>query len=304
MATTSSRMFFDRQSLPTRRAFLQGSTLWLTAASCMNRDSFAIESLPQVRFGLLTDMHHADKAPAGTRYYRETLPKLREAAAQFAIDKPDFLVELGDMIDAADSVETELRYLTTVFKEFSAICSDRHCVLGNHCVDTLTKEEFLQNVGQDKSYYSFDRGGLHFIVLDACFKSDGTPYGRKNFEWTDTHVPPAELDWLTDDLEHAGPTVVFVHQRLDGDNDVSVKNAGEVRQRLEKSGRVLAVFQGHSHENDYEHLAGIHYCTLAAMVEGTGPASNGYSLASVYPDGSIKVQGFRRQQSYQWSAKR
>ncbi len=98
------------------------------------------------------------------------------------------------MIDAADSVETELKYLTTVFSEFSAICADRHCVLGNHCVDTLTKQEFLQHVGQAKSYYSFDRGGLHFIVLDACFKSDGTPYGRKNFEWTDTHVPPQ--NWI------------------------------------------------------------------------------------------------------------
>ena len=296
-------MLFDRQRASTRRAFLQGTTLWLTAASLMPRDSFAIESQAQVRFAMLTDMHHADKAPAGTRYYRETLPKLREAAAQFAIDKPDFLVELGDMIDAADSVETELKYLSTVFSEFSAISADRHCVLGNHCVDTLTKREFLQHVGQAKSYYSFDRGGLHFIVLDACFKSDGTPYGRKNFEWTDTHVPAAELDWLEADLETAGPTIVLAHQRLDVDTNVAVKNAAAVRERLEKSGRVLAVFQGHSHENDYSDLHGIHYCTLAAMVEGTGVESNGYSLASVFQDGSIQLQGFRRQKSYQWQGK-
>ncbi len=86
MAATNSPTLFQRQSLPTRRAFLQGTTLWLTAASLAPGDSFAIESQPQIRFAMLTDMHHADKAPAGTRYYRETLPKLREAAAQFAID--------------------------------------------------------------------------------------------------------------------------------------------------------------------------------------------------------------------------
>ncbi len=83
--------------------------------------------------------------------------------------------------------------------------------------------------------------------------------------------PTAELDWLEADLETAGPTIVLAHQRLDVDTNVAVKNAAAVRERLEKSGRVLAVFQGHSHENDYSDLHGIHYCTLAAMVEGTGP---------------------------------
>ena len=31
----------------------------------------------------------------------------------------------------------------TCNREFSAISKDRHYVLGNHCVDTLTKDEFL-----------------------------------------------------------------------------------------------------------------------------------------------------------------
>src|SRR6185436_16507773 len=60
--------------------------------------------------------------------------KLVEAAAQFEKDKPTFVVELGDLIDAADSVETEQRYLKTINREFSVISQDRHCVLGNHCV--------------------------------------------------------------------------------------------------------------------------------------------------------------------------
>jgi len=105
------------------------------------------------------------------------------------------------LIDAADSVEAEQRYLTTIDREFSAINSDRHYVLGNHCVDTLKKEEFLGWVGQEKSYYSFDRSGVHFVVLDACFRSDGKPYGRKNSVWTDANIPAAEIDWLEADLK-------------------------------------------------------------------------------------------------------
>ena len=38
--------------------------------------------------------------------------------------------------------------------------------------------------------------GFHFVVLDSCFKSDGTPYGRRNFKWTDANVPESELRWL------------------------------------------------------------------------------------------------------------
>ena len=132
-----------------------------------------------VRIGMVTDLHYADKPPAGSRHYRETLRKFEEAAKQFASDGVDFVVELGDFIDAADSLETEKAYLTTMTKPFAATPGQHHYVLGNHCVYALAKGEFLEIVGQPKSYYSFDVGGYHFVVLDACFRSDGQPYGRK-----------------------------------------------------------------------------------------------------------------------------
>ena len=50
--------------------------------------------------------------------------------------------EFMHLIDAADSVALEQRYLRTINKEFANICPKRHYVLGNHCVDTLKKEEF------------------------------------------------------------------------------------------------------------------------------------------------------------------
>jgi alkaline phosphatase len=285
-----------------RRAFLQQGALVLTATAVASGPPLlAADRPPLLSVGLVTDLHYGDKAPAGTRYYRETLAKLAEAATQFGKDKPALIVELGDLIDAADSVEQELGYLKTINRQFSAISADRHYVLGNHCVDTLTKDEFLGAVGQQQSYYSFDRAGCHFIVLDACFRSDGQPYGRKNSSWDDANIPAEELEWLADDLQQAsGPVIVLAHQRLDGSDRHCVKNAAEVRRALEDSRKVLAVFQGHSHQNDYRAIADIHYCTLAAMVEGSGAASNGYSLLEVYADRTLAVRGFRRQKSYRW----
>jgi hypothetical protein len=41
--------------------------------------------------------------------------------------------------------------MRTINREFSAISKDRHYVLGNHCVDTLTKAEFLEGVEQKQN---------------------------------------------------------------------------------------------------------------------------------------------------------
>jgi predicted phosphodiesterase len=283
-----------------RRAFLQSGTLLLATATTLNPSRLnAADGNDRLRVGLITDLHHADKPTAGSRHYRETLGKLAEAATQFEKEKATFIVELGDLIDAADSVETEQRYLKTINREFAKISKDRHYVLGNHCVDTLTKTEFLGGVEQEKSYYSFDRGEFHFVVLDSCFRNDGEHYGRKNSKWNDANIPPAEVEWLQADLKSTSKkTVIFAHQRLDVSNDYGVKNCPEVRKIFEASGKVLAVFQGHSHHNDLKDIGGIHYCTLVAMVEGSGAENNGYSVMEIAPDGTIRLSGFRNQKGY------
>ena len=288
-----------------RRVFVSNGTLVLAAAAGLGLQKSipAANASPSVslRIGLITDLHHADKPAAGNRFYRETIAKLNSAAAEFQKSRLDFVVEMGDLIDAAESVETELSYLRTINREFSKLSSDRHYVLGNHCVETLTKAEFLQEVGQKESYYSFDRAGFHFIVLDACFRNDGVPYGRKNSKWNDANIPPAELEWLREDLQSTNlPTIVFVHQRLDVTTDHGVKNCVDVRDVLKNSGHVLAVFQGHSHQNDLKDIDGIHYCTLVAIVEGSGLENSGASLLELHDDGTIHLTGFRKQQTYDW----
>ena len=282
-----------------RRAWLKGTTLLLLTQRA--RLVRAEDAQIRLRVGLVTDMHYADKSAAGSRFYRETLAKLSEAGKRFREVPIDCLVELGDFIDAADTVETELGYLATIQKSFRELCADRHYVLGNHCVDTLTKEEFLKTVEQEQSYYSFDRKGIHFVVLDACFRSDGVPYSRKNFQWTDPNITAKEVAWLKDDLLKTDkPTIVLAHQRLDKSGSHEVKNSGEVRKVLEDSKKVSLVLQGHSHKNDLQEINGIHYCTLVAMVEGSGGENNGYSILEIFSDGTLSLKGFRQQKGYNW----
>ncbi len=253
-------------------------------------------SKPLLRIGLMTDLHYADKKPTKTRFYREALAKLDEAVEKLNQEKPALVIELGDFIDQADSVELETEWLKTMESHYAKLAMPRHYVLGNHCVGTLTKREFARHTQAAGGHASFESGGVTFLILDSCFREDGMPYERKNFHWQDANLPKDQLAWLESELGKAGgPVIVLAHQRLDEDKAHAVRNAAAVRALLEKSGKVLAVFQGHSHKNDYQQIAGIHYTTLVAMVEGSGMDNNGYALLEIHSDSSLRLRGFRRQ---------
>jgi hypothetical protein len=292
----------------TRRAVLQRASLLaagaagITCSGCSHLHRDDTRPKQPLRIGLVTDVHYADKEPAGKRQYRASLARLTSAIAHFNEQKADFVVELGDFIDAAPSADQELAWLEQIESVYAQARCPRHHVLGNHCVQTLTKEQFLSQCGASRSYYSFDLGGFHFVILDACFRQDGQPYGNKNSEWTDSNIPPKELEWLGADLKTTRrPTVVFVHQRLDVDNHYGIKQRVEVRKRLEASGRVLAVFQGHNHLNDLKEINGIRYCTLDAMVEGE---DNAYGLLTLHENGSMRLDGYGRQASVDFAPMR
>jgi predicted phosphodiesterase len=255
-----------------------------------------------VRFGIVTDCHYADADAIGTRYYRHSLDKLGECVEAMNEQQVDFLVELGDFKDQ-DSPPIEqktLSYLRAVESVFCKFKGPTYHVLGNHDADSLSKAQFLTNidnagVNPARSYYSFDFNGVHFIVLDANYKSDGADYDHGNFDWTDANIPPAELQWLRQDLAAThGAVIVLVHQLLDGTGSHYVNNADEVRQVLEQSGRILAVFQGHLHDGGYSRIDGIHYYTLKAVVEGPGLENNSYAIIEVQMDMSITITGYRK----------
>lgn len=254
-----------------------------------------------VRFGLVTDVHHANKESTKTRFYRSAKGRLEGAVREFAARKLDFVISLGDLIDSASTVEGEKGHLAEINSVLKRLACPRHYVLGNHCVYNLTKAEYLAGVEREQSYYAFDRGGVRFLVLDGCFRKDGVDYGRQNYDWRDTVIPEKEIAWLGAELTRGrGPVVVFVHQRLDRVDDVGIKNSAVVREMLEKSGRVQVVFQGHSHANDRSDINGIPYLTMAAIIEQPDPAGGAHAVVEI-GRGRMRVEGFVRQAPYEIS---
>lgn len=291
----------------TRREFLKGSGLVITGLS------FGIPLVPANRiypkaklsFGIVTDAHYADEEPKGTRWYRESLAKMNECVTLMNDKKVDFLIELGDLKDQGEPTteDTTLKYLTAIEKVYRKFKGPRYHVLGNHDVDSISKIQFLdrvENTGIAKglTYYSFDAKGFHFVVLDANFKSDGSDYDHGNFNWEDTNIPMWQIDWLKEDLlSTSKPVIIFVHQQLDVTGSTGVRNAVKIREVLQESKKVLAVFQGHHHAGHYSQIEGIHYYTLKALVEGSGEKNNSYAIVDVSIENSIVVTGYRRAES-------
>ena len=289
-----------------RQEFLKASGGLLAGLSFYN-NSFATsgksKSSVLLRFGIVTDIHYAKRSMNGSRYYEESLIKLKECINLMNKKRVHFLIELGDFKDQQKkaSEKSSLYFLQCIEAVFSTFKGPRYHVLGNHDMDSLSKQQFLAHIentgiGKKESYYSFDLNGFHFVILDANYKADGTNYDHGNFHWRDASLPQKELNWLKKDIAKTSkPIIIFIHQPIGFKQiDLFVTNGRIIRQILTKSKKVLAVFQGHYHPGGYSYINGIHYYTLKALVEGSGKENNAYAIVEVHKNYDIVITGYRR----------
>lgn len=262
---------------------------------------FTLLVAQEVTFGMVTDTHYAEIPDNGSRTYSQSLGKLQECVDTMNHCKVDFLIELGDFKDMSQPADEQqtLSFLQKAENMFGLFKGRRFHVLGNHDEDCISKQQFLSiahnsRSGNKKTWYSFNSGGFHFIVLDANFDSTGKDFDHGRFDWGDPNIPPEELNWLREDLHTTmNPVIVFTHQLLDGQGPYVVKNAKEVRKMLESSGKVKCVFQGHYHEGRYSKTNDIHYYTLRCLVDGKSPEGNSFAIVTATKD-MISIKGYKR----------
>lgn len=236
------------------------------------------------KFGIITDIHHTNKADTKERKYSAGLEKTEYFVKKMQ-GKADFIIELGDMIDTLAGDKDPIENFKEIENAFTKFNGMHFHVLGNHEFDNMTRADFLANwnntgIPQEDTYYSFDSNGIHCIVLDADYTNaePHRPFDLNTPEdtfwnWKDAWVPQEELNWLEADLAASNlPTIVFTHQVVHRDKlngiteDHTIKNADAVRKILEKDGQVLAVFSGHDHRGEVAVRNGIHYFVLEGNV--------------------------------------
>jgi predicted phosphodiesterase len=272
------------------------SLVWATGCGAKKTDTEnnTADTGSPIRIGLISDIHYAEKPHRNNRHYTLSPFKLKQAVETFNERGAHFLVLLGDNIDEMDR-DTDLAHLRAINDLLDHFNGDRYFVMGNHDLGSLTKDEFLAET-RGSAHYSFVRGSFQFLFLDGNFRQDGVAYSRGNFEWTDSYIPSGQLEWLTEELRKSKAdgrkAIVFIHQILTDENDPhGVKNAAEVRDILEKSGNVVAVFQGHQHAGGYENINGIHYVMIHPMVVGD---TNSFAELTISKEGMV-LKGYGRQ---------
>ncbi|MCP3914320.1 MAG: alkaline phosphatase [bacterium] len=172
--------------------------------------------------------------------------------------KVDFVAQLGDFCTPK---EENRRFLET----FHSVDGSHHHVRGNHDTDGgFDAEQVKAFWGIEATTYTFERGGVQFLVLDGNDRHENADAGYPR------HVGPEQLAWLDAELTAgAGPVVVLSHQSLE--NPSGVDNAGAVRAVLERANeragwrRVLACFSGHHHLDAVVEIAGIPYVQVNSM---------------------------------------
>lgn len=241
--------------------------------------------MQEVKFGVFADLH--------VDIIHDAQHRLEVFLEDCRKENVDFIVQLGDFCypDSHKCVckpehrpiniqlalqgknNTDKNAIVSLFRNFE---KPSFHVMGNHDCDFCSKKEVLEYYGAEpKTWYSFDLGGFHFVVIDGnyyrckdayysynCGNYFDCPFEGGTLPW----IPPEELHWLEMDLKDAKyPAVLFSHQRLT-EADSSVRNADEVKKILEKApqGVVLAL-NGHEHLDEAEKVNGTWFYNVNSM---------------------------------------
>lgn len=217
----------------------------------------------KVRFGVCADLHTEFIHDAPTRM-DVFLSACEEAGC-------DFCLELGDFCPPG---ERNILDKEAIRRKLASLSIPFYHVLGNHDMDRCRKSDVLCYLGTEKSNYSYDCGGVHFVVLDGCCYADGDvcrDYDNGNYKYAAegknvSMLSPETLAWLAADLAAADyPAVLFSHQSL-VESRASIGNAEELRRVLRDAPKgVLLAICGHEHVDRLEEREGVYYYCLNSM---------------------------------------
>jgi manganese-dependent ADP-ribose/CDP-alcohol diphosphatase len=267
---------------------------------------------PLFSFGIVSDAQYADYEPAGARFYRSSVKKLREAMTSLREDSARFVINLGDLIDR------DYSSYKPVMDIFDSSGIKVYHVTGNHdySVDNRMKKRIPVLTPSKEGYYSFSFQKFRFIVLNgneistyasnnkssiskageflATLKSEGAVNA---LDWNGG-IGSKQIVWLTQQLDEAvinkEKVLLVCHFPVVPENQHNLLNYKEIIPILEKYHNIIAWFNGHNHAGNYGNFNMIHFVTFKGMVETE--SNNSFALVEVYRN-KIWIKGEGREKS-------
>ena len=215
------------------------------------------------------------------QFQDETVPDVRETVEGLG-NQPVFGVGGGDLVfddlSLFSGYEAAVQQMGLPFMQ----------VVGNHDLnfdapgDPGSTATFRQHFGPE--YYSFDRGAVHYVVLDDVYWPGSDGFGGDTDDYLG-HLDATQLAWLEQDLalvDDGRPVVVFTHipplstaYERQGEPSPSVRGQISNRDALYE---LLDPFDahivsGHVHENEHRFADGPHEHVVGTVCGAwwTGP---------------------------------
>ncbi len=267
---------------------------------------------PLFSFGVIADVQYADAEAAGTRFYRSSAGKLREALADLKSDSVSFVINLGDLIDR------DFKSYEPVMDLLDSSGLKIYHVTGNHdySVETKYKKRLPVLNPSKKGYYSVTFENFRFIFLNGneiSTYSTGNKASVKNasaaleamkekgeinaVDWNGG-MSSEQISWLKTELglSNAAGEKVFIlcHFPLVPENVHNLLNYKEVLSVLENYHNIIAWMNGHNHAGNYGNFNMIHFVTFRGMVETD--QVNSFARVDVYKN-KIWITGTGREKN-------
>jgi len=296
------RKFIHQMALGATATVIPSTLVSFTPGTLSEKNSKSLT------FGVVSDVHK-DLIPDANQRLETFIDQAQERNV-------DFIIQMGDFC-FGDTKNKDFLEIWETYK------GPKYHVLGNHDMDRNTKEEMLDFWGMPKTYYSYDAGGYHFVVLDANFLYQDKKYidyKHANF-YVDskirTYINEEQIEWFKADLEATNlPTVVFCHQSLWH----GVKNRLNLQKIMEThKEKVICSLNGHSHtdyhfkQNDIDYIGinSMSYQWVSGKYKSTERFSKElykeygnlehiaaykeslYAFATLDPKGTMKIEGVK-----------
>lgn len=267
---------------------------------------------PLFSFGLISDVQYADINPAGNRYYRSSLEKLKDAVTEFRQDSVNFIVNLGDLI------EGNYESYKPVINTLNSSGIKTYHITGNH--DYSVEPRYLSRLPvyteSREGYYSIIYKQYRMIFMNGneistyahsekTMKRQASEYianlkktGAINaIEWNGG-ISRKQLDWLTGQLadaaDNAEKVILLCHFPIAPDNMHNLLNYKEVNDIISKYDNIVAWFSGHNHEGSYTVNKNVHFVTFKGMVETK--KTNSFAVIEAYSN-KLMIKGYGRENS-------
>ena len=269
-----------------------------------------------LRAGLIADIQYADVASRGTRYYRNSLKKLKNCVEDLNKKKVQFSLNLGDIVDRNP------KDLDSVLFVLKGLQKPIYTTTGNHDYQGITDNQFLyKKLDMPAEYYAFKQKDWLFIMLNtnevASYSNVSGTWKQKeltamvdsiklakgvNAEEYNGGISSRQLKWLDSLLAKAQNShlkvLIFSHHPLDFSSGFTALNSQEILKVITKYNCIKALFAGHHHSGDFGYHSSIPCITLEGMVETSD--QNAYGILEIYSN-RFEVKGSGRTKSYKFA---